>query len=166
MSKWSDIDVDWLIENRTKGIDYCAEYLGRTYGSVSGKLFSLRLASKHTHLKESVKSHRKVVSEVTTCQLPVFHPVMVGLFPVTVHSKRRMWRERRRIVLKMHDNLCVYCGDEADTVDHIIPRDQGGIDNKENLVAACARCNYSFGNKTKHIVWIDTSTRSSQGSGN
>lgn len=54
----------------------------------------------------------------------------------------------------MHDYCCAYCGDEANTVDHVIPISNGGMDNLENLVAACDKCNYGMGNKTKHIVWV------------
>jgi len=54
----------------------------------------------------------------------------------------------------MHDECCVYCGDEANSVDHIIPISKGGTDDLNNLVAACARCNYSLGNKTKVVKWL------------
>lgn len=37
--------------------------------------------------------------------------------------------------------VCHYCGEFGDTVDHIIPRSQGGTHNIENLVCACRDCN-------------------------
>lgn len=36
---------------------------------------------------------------------------------------------------------CVYCGDAAQTLDHIVPRSKGGSDHPDNLVPACQRCN-------------------------
>jgi len=91
------------------------------------------------------------------CKLGVFHPVTVGIRPISLEDgvgSSNLWRKRRAIILKMHDYMCAYCGDEANTVDHVIPMSKGGIDNIDNLVAACSRCNYSLGNKVKHIQWI------------
>lgn len=51
------------------------------------------------------------------------------------------WAERRRIVLKLCNHTCRYCGDYATHVDHVIPKSRGGSDEFSNLVAACARCN-------------------------
>ncbi|WP_438297722.1 HNH endonuclease [Streptomyces sp. HUAS TT7] len=39
--------------------------------------------------------------------------------------------------------LCVYCGTEADEVDHIWPVSLGGPEHVSNLVAACGTCNRS-----------------------
>jgi hypothetical protein len=36
---------------------------------------------------------------------------------------------------------CVYCGEPADVLDHVVPRSRGGTDDPENLVAACNGCN-------------------------
>ena len=88
------------------------------------------------------------------CKLGVFHPVIVGIYPISQDIKGNRsarWHKRRSIILKMHDNCCVYCGDYANTVDHVIPISRGGTDDPLNLVAACKRCNYAFGNKDKHI---------------
>jgi 5-methylcytosine-specific restriction endonuclease McrA len=88
------------------------------------------------------------------CKLPTFHPVTLGIHPVSQtneHGSTTRWRKRRALILKMHDYLCVYCGDEADTVDHLIPMSKGGTDHPENLVAACRNCNFGFGNRIKHI---------------
>ena len=47
----------------------------------------------------------------------------------------------RRWVLERDRWSCVYCGQAANQVDHVIPRNHGGSDLPTNLVAACARCN-------------------------
>lgn len=135
-----------------------AEQLNRPYRGVAQKLYKQRLSSSGRKLKTltvNPKVQVKQTPEATLCELPVFHPVMIGLYPNRLFNGR-MWRKRRAIILKMHDNLCVYCGDEAYTVDHVIPVDKGGLDNIDNLVAACARCNYAFSNRTKHVRFIDS----------
>jgi 5-methylcytosine-specific restriction endonuclease McrA len=36
---------------------------------------------------------------------------------------------------------CTYCGELAETVDHIVPRSNGGTNDRQNLAPACNRCN-------------------------
>lgn len=61
-----------------------------------------------------------------------------------VFSRRNLWkRDRMR---------CQYCGaapryDEI-TIDHVVPRAQGGISSWENCVLACISCNKRKDNKT------------------
>ena len=151
--KWSEQDIDWIKVNHRLGIKHCMKSLDRSYSSIAQQLFRLRLASQHVQIKEIVKAPTKSVRLVESCNLPTFHPVMIGIYPVSrkINGSSSLWRKRRAIILKMHDNLCVYCGDEADTVDHLIPINKGGTDHPQNLVAACSRCNYAFGDRTKHI---------------
>jgi 5-methylcytosine-specific restriction endonuclease McrA len=59
----------------------------------------------------------------------------------------RTWRKIRERILRRDGYICQYCGQEADTVDHVIPRRLGGLDSDDNLVAACSRCNYSKGGR-------------------
>lgn len=40
---------------------------------------------------------------------------------------------------------CLYCGHEAEQVDHIVPRTAGGINDRPNLAPACKSCNSSKG---------------------
>lgn len=42
---------------------------------------------------------------------------------------------------------CHYCGEPAETIDHVIPKSRGGTDEPGNLVPACRRCNASKGTK-------------------
>jgi hypothetical protein len=59
-----------------------------------------------------------------------------------------LWRKLRAQVLKRDQNTCYYCGQYADTCEHLIERSKGGTDSMDNLVAACKKCNYSrVGNK-------------------
>ncbi len=62
----------------------------------------------------------------------------------------RKWRTIRAAILKRDQNTCFYCGDYADTVDHIVPRSKmigENADTYDNLVAACRKCNYSKGGR-------------------
>jgi hypothetical protein len=52
------------------------------------------------------------------------------------------WRKIRQRILQRDQNCCYWCGAEANTVDHLIERSAGGTDDEQNLVAACAKCNY------------------------
>lgn len=52
------------------------------------------------------------------------------------------WRKIRARILLRDGYTCQWCGEEANTVDHIIERSQGGSDHEDNLIAACNRCNY------------------------
>lgn len=51
------------------------------------------------------------------------------------------WKRLRLQILKEDEYTCYMCGGEANEVDHLIPRSRGGSDERENLAAACKRCN-------------------------
>ena len=51
--------------------------------------------------------------------------------------------------------ICVYCGDPADTTDHVIPMSRGGTNLPANRVPACGRCNSSKRDLTLE-EWIAT----------
>ena len=36
---------------------------------------------------------------------------------------------------------CYFCGGEANTIDHLVPRAKGGTNTRSNLVSACGLCN-------------------------
>ena len=55
----------------------------------------------------------------------------------------------RQNIYKRDNYRCVYCNSHADlTLDHVIPRSQGGHDSWHNLVTACQKCNTYKGNRT------------------
>ena len=47
----------------------------------------------------------------------------------------------RRAVFARDGGRCQYCGDSADSIDHVVPRAKGGAHTWENVVAACRPCN-------------------------
>lgn len=55
----------------------------------------------------------------------------------------------RQSIYEAWDNKCGYCGDEATSLDHIIPRFRSGSSNRNNLLPACRRCNTS---KASHLI--------------
>jgi 5-methylcytosine-specific restriction endonuclease McrA len=54
----------------------------------------------------------------------------------------------RRNVLARDDHVCGYCGGRADTIDHVVPRAQGGQHVWTNVAAACRSCNGRKGAQT------------------
>lgn len=166
---WSNDEINWLIANYKNGdITWMAKQLNRPYRGVAQKLYKYRLSSTGRNLKEictNPKIQNKEPQPPSHSRLPVFHPVMIGIYPVRggqfgeEKATKHIWRKRRAIILKMHDYCCAYCGDEANSVDHVIPVEKGGMDNIDNLVAACITCNSSLGTSTKHILWITPKTR-------
>jgi 5-methylcytosine-specific restriction endonuclease McrA len=58
----------------------------------------------------------------------------------------------RRNVAKRDHHTCQYCGaqpgGEEITIDHVIPRSQGGTSSWTNCVAACLRCNARKADRT------------------
>ena len=54
----------------------------------------------------------------------------------------------RQGVLARDGHRCQYCGNAAETLDHVVPRSKGGRHVWENLVAACRRCNHTKADRT------------------
>lgn len=74
------------------------------------------------------------------------------------HKKRvndprdsRAWRELRKKVLARDGYVCTYCGQDADTVDHVhsIKHHPDLAMSMDNLVSACKRCNSMKGSRSQ-----------------
>ena len=59
------------------------------------------------------------------------------------------WGSMTAYVFKRDCYTCVYCGDEPEALhcDHIIPLSRGGLNEFDNLAAACPPCNLDKGSK-------------------
>jgi 5-methylcytosine-specific restriction endonuclease McrA len=57
----------------------------------------------------------------------------------------------RHNVFERDKNTCQYCGETFDrrdlNLDHVIPRDKGGVTSWENVVCSCIPCNTRKGNR-------------------
>lgn len=47
----------------------------------------------------------------------------------------------RSYLFKKYNGQCVYCGNKATEIEHVIPKSKGGTDSPYNLVIACRKCN-------------------------
>ena len=64
---------------------------------------------------------------------------------------KRLNKQRfRRGIFEAWQNSCAYCGQPADTLDHVVPRLHGGMTVQPNLVPACRCCN---GRKGASPLW-------------
>lgn len=80
-------------------------------------------------------------------QFPVPSVVRLMVFIAVPYKKIML---TRRNILRRDGNRCQYCGrtDLPLTIDHIVPKSQGGGDTWENLVTACTKCNNKKANRT------------------
>jgi 5-methylcytosine-specific restriction endonuclease McrA len=71
-------------------------------------------------------------------------------------ERRELPKGLRRQILAAYPT-CVYCGRSYPitdhhmtgfSVDHVIPVDQLGTNDRQNLVGACKACNFAKGNRT------------------
>src|SRR5690349_18463905 len=69
------------------------------------------------------------------------------IFPKWKYNARARHYSKRGVLIR-DEYICGYCGKHADTIDHIIPRCQGGVSSWENTVASCFGCNSEKGGRT------------------
>jgi chemotaxis regulatin CheY-phosphate phosphatase CheZ len=61
--------------------------------------------------------------------------------------KRSAKHRFRQQIFDAWQHQCAYCGDAADTLDHVKPRHKGGATVTTNLVPACKPCNRKKGSE-------------------
>lgn len=64
---------------------------------------------------------------------------------VNRHTIRRIYTNKsfRQYILMRDRNICYFCGEYGDTIDHLLPRAKGGHTTPANCVCACSECNQS-----------------------
>ena len=71
----------------------------------------------------------------------------------------KKYKAQRLIVLARDGYECAYCGQDATTVDHIVPLKGGGDPIAlDNMVACCKRCNSSKGSRSQGVFLAVLST--------
>ena len=104
-------------------------------------------------IKEKVKMLEKYSDNIRSVQNSFDLPSVIRL-NFYVHLKYKDIVLNRRNILKRDDYRCQYCAKQATplTIDHIVPKNKGGKDSWENLVAACSKCNTRKGDTLlKHM---------------
>jgi 5-methylcytosine-specific restriction endonuclease McrA len=62
------------------------------------------------------------------------------------------YKKVRLVVLARDGYTCAYCGQDADTVDHVQSIKSGGDPiSLENMIACCRRCNSSKGSRSQGV---------------
>ena len=88
---------------------------------------------------------------VNTVSMRIRVPRVIRLLGYDRLPQQRVKLNRRNIFAR-DENKCQYCGKKFSTaelsLDHILPRSQGGESSWENLVCACTRCNKRKGGRT------------------
>lgn len=76
-------------------------------------------------------------------------PSVVRLWQYRKVPYKQIMLTRKNILIR-DGHRCQYCGTNRGTmtVDHILPKNVGGMDTWENLVCACPRCNNVKGDRT------------------
>lgn len=79
-------------------------------------------------------------------------PLVIRLVRYIVVPRRKYLPCTRRFVLIRDRETCQYCGLTPGrrelTIDHVLPKMQGGGTTWDNVVAACAACNHKKGGRT------------------
>jgi 5-methylcytosine-specific restriction endonuclease McrA len=88
---------------------------------------------------------------VRTSSTEIQVPRVIRLLTYDKLPKQTVKFNRRNIFARDH-NQCQYCGKKFPTselsLDHVVPRSQGGRTTWENIVCACVACNVRKGGRT------------------
>jgi 5-methylcytosine-specific restriction endonuclease McrA len=88
---------------------------------------------------------------VRTVSAEIQVPRVIRLFGYEKLPKGTVKFNRRNIFAR-DNNQCQYCGRKFPTaelsLDHVIPRSQGGVNTWDNIVCACVSCNVKKGGRT------------------
>jgi len=91
---------------------------------------------------------------IHSVSMTFFIPSVIRLLLfVSITQKLNIQLTKQNILRRDH-KTCQYCGKSEGhmTVDHVIPRSQGGLDTWENLVCACPSCNNRKGDNIPEKV--------------
>ena len=88
---------------------------------------------------------------VRTVSYEIEVPKIVRLLKYTKYPTQKAKFNRRNIFAR-DGNLCQYCGHRFPTselsIDHVVPRSQGGRTTWHNVVCSCVECNKNKGGRT------------------
>jgi len=95
---------------------------------------------------------------VRTVRMEIAVPKVIRLLGYDRLPQQQVKLNRRNLFARDR-NQCQYCGRNFPTselsIDHVVPRAQGGRDTWDNLVCACVRCNAKKGGRTPEQARIE-----------
>jgi hypothetical protein len=80
-----------------------------------------------------------VQAETTHVCIPAV--IVLSTYQAIARRKHKDSPPGRLRVLQRDLHVCQYCGEAARTVDHVVPRCEGGQSSWANMVACCVQCN-------------------------
>lgn len=77
-------------------------------------------------------------------------------YPLSITAQSPTVQELADFLLSSEGKLCKYCGDIADSIDHLTPLVQGGKHEWSNIDMICLQCNVSKMKRTheEFVNWI------------
>lgn len=103
--------------------------------------------------KAQVEGKRENEDWIRAVNFEIQVPRVIRLLSYDLFPRNIVKFNRRNIFLR-DENRCQYCGHKYSTqqlsLDHVIPRSQGGQTNWENIVCACLKCNVRKGGRTPY----------------
>ena len=125
------------------------------YDIVCGTKLEFYNSKDSIFVEYSNKSYRfcseKCADSFQINPLDYLHPSIIRLRKYAPWHVKKC-RYNRNGVFKRDKYTCQYCGKHCTlseiTIDHVLPRDLGGITSWENCVACCFYCNNIKGNRT------------------
>jgi 5-methylcytosine-specific restriction endonuclease McrA len=124
-----------------------AEVVSAEDGSFAGYTFeSWRQVSEY-----KLKFQPEQYEWIRTVRFQIAIPRVIRLLFYDRLPKQEVKFNRRNIFAR-DGNRCQYCGKRFTTselsLDHVLPRSQGGVSSWENIVCSCMKCNIRKGGRT------------------
>jgi 5-methylcytosine-specific restriction endonuclease McrA len=134
--------------------DYKTLKLDATYRPVAVIPATEALVSSMMGKAVIVETHDRTIHSAT---LGFKLPAVIATKRVTKNPKQ--FACNKKFVFIRDTGCCQYCGEyteyEASTLDHVIPRSQGGSSEWDNIVLSCYPCNQKKGPRPPHKANMD-----------
>ena len=131
---YTKTELEFIVHNAHQGVDWLAKALNRSTQSITNRAWRSRISTRIGGPSMTIVS---VERRKTTTEKHQWAKYGWATYP-----KKLGYRTIRKMVMERDNWTCVYCGQPAEEVDHIIPKQIGGHDYPSNLAAACKKCNY------------------------
>ncbi|MEM7682400.1 MAG: HNH endonuclease [Planctomycetota bacterium] len=128
-----------------------AEVIQVDDGSYTGHDFDSWSQVSRAHRAFPADDEQDAYEWVSTVRMTLAVPKVIRLLAYDKLPRQDVKLNRRNIFAR-DQNRCQYCGDRFPTgelsLDHVVPRSQGGDASWQNLVCCCVACNTRKGGRT------------------